>query len=65
MLARGGVGRVCNLRVRVLRMVTLEVLIRELEAGLHVCVARVEEGSEELDIRLLTVVLVREETNAV
>lgn len=65
MLARGWVSGVCDLRVRVLRMVALEVLVRQLEAGLHVCVARVEEGGEELNVGLLTVVLVREETNAV
>ncbi len=63
MLTRGGVSRVCDLRVRVLRVVALEVLVRELEAGLHVGIAGVKERGEELDVGLLAVVLVREETN--
>ena len=61
-LARGGISGVRDLRVGVLRVVALEVLVRKLEAGLHVSVARVEEGGEELDVGLLTVVLVSEET---
>ena len=60
-LARGGVGEVRDVHVRVLRVVTLAILVRELEAGLHGGVAGVEEGGEEFDVGLLTVVLVSEE----
>ena len=59
-LARGGVGGVRDVCVRILRVVALEVLVRELEAGVHGGVAGVEEGGEELDVGLLTVVVVCE-----
>ena len=59
-LARGGVGGVRDVRVRVLRVVTLAILIHELEAGVHGGVAGVEEGREELDVGLFAVVVVRE-----
>ena len=62
MLARGGVGGVRDRRVRVLRVVTLAVMIRELEAGAHGGVAGVEEGGEELNVGLLAVVVVCEKT---
>ena len=62
-LAGCGVGGVHDLRVRVLRVVALEILVRKLKARLHVGVARVEERGEELDVGLLAVVLVSEETN--
>ena len=42
-LARGGVCGVRNLSVGVLRVIALEVLVRELETRLHVGVAGVEE----------------------
>ncbi len=61
MLSGGRVGRVRDRSVRVVRMIARRVLVGELQPGLDVCVAGVVEGSQDLDIRFLTIVLVREE----
>ena len=61
MLAGGGVCRVRDSGVRVLRVVAIVVLVRELKPRSHVLVAGVVEGSEDLDVGLLAIVLVRKE----
>ena len=63
MLAGGGVCRVRNSGVRVLRVVAIVVLVRELKPRSHVLVAGVVERSEDLDVGLLTVALVGEEAS--
>ena len=63
MLAGGGVCRVRDSGVRVLRVVAIVVLVRELKARLDVFVAGVVERSEDLDVGLLTVALVGEEAS--
>ena len=63
MLAGGGVCRVRDSGVRVLRVVAIVVLVRELKPRSHVLVAGVVEGSEDLDVGLLAVALVGEEAS--
>ena len=63
MLAGGGVCRVRDSGVRVLRVVAIVVLVRELKPRSHVLVAGVVERSEDLDVGLLTVALVGEEAS--
>ena len=63
MLAGGGVCRVRNSGVRVLRVVAIVVLVRELKPRSHVLVAGVIERSEDLDVGLLAVALVGEEAS--
>ena len=63
MLAGGGVCRVRDSGVRVLRVVAVVVLVRELEPGLDVFVAGVVERGEDLDVGLLAVALVGEEAS--
>ena len=63
MLAGGGVCRVRDSRVRVLRVIAVVVLVRELQPRLDVFVAGVVERSEDLDVGLLAVALVGEEAS--
>ena len=63
MLAGGGVCRVRDSGVRVLRVVAIVVLVRELKPRSHVLVAGVVERSEDLDVGLLAVALVGEEAS--
>ena len=63
MLAGGGVCRIRDSGVRVLRVVAVVILVRELEPGLDVFVAGVVERSEDLDVGLLAVALVGEEAS--
>ena len=63
MLAGGGVCRIRDSGVRVLRVVAIVVLVRELQAGLDVFVAGVVERGEDLDVGLLAVALVGEEAS--
>ena len=63
MLAGGGVCRIRDSGVRVLRVVAIVVLVRELKPRSHVLVAGVVERSEDLDVGLLTVALVGEEAS--
>ena len=62
-LAGGGVCRVGHGGVRVLRVVAVVVLVRELEPRLDVFVAGVVERSKNLDVGLLAVALVGEEAS--
>ena len=63
MLAGGGICRVGHGGVRVLRVVAVVVLIRELQPRLDVFVAGVVERGEDLDVGLLAVALVGEEAS--
>ena len=60
-LASGGVCRVGHGGVRVLRVIAVVVLVRELETRLDVFVAGVVERSKDLDVGLLAIALVGEE----
>lgn len=64
MLSGGRVGRVRDRSVRVLGVIALQILVGELQPGLDVCIARVIEGGQDLDVGFLTVVLVREEARS-
>lgn len=64
MLSGGRVGRVRDRSVRVLGVIALQVLVGELQPGLDVCIARVIEGGQDLDVGFLTIVLVREEARS-
>ena len=65
MLASSGVRWIRDLRVGLLAAIALKILVRELEARLHVCVACVVERGQELDVGLLAVILVRKEADEI
>ena len=64
MFSGGRVGRVRDRSVRVLGVIALQILVGELQPGLDVCIARVIEGGQDLDVGFLTIVLVREEARS-
>ena len=59
--ARGRVLRVWNGVARIVRRIAVHRLVRELQPGVHTCVARGEVRGEDLDVRLLTVIFVCKE----
>ena len=58
MLSRRGVGRICDGLAGIVGRVTVRCLVCQLQAGVDGVVPRVQVRGQDLDVRLLAIILV-------